>query len=57
MKIIKKTYCDDCPEFDAVSSRMYSGGSVVEVTIECENREKCDRIERYIRERLEACSR
>ena len=48
-----KPYCDNCDYFEPEkSSVMYADcNSYVEVT--CENRRKCDRIEAYLRRKME----
>ena len=48
-----KPYCDDCDYFEPEkSSVVYAdGNSYTEVM--CENRRKCDRIEAYLRRKME----
>lgn len=43
-----KTYCNNCPHFEPVSSKVYSDNRSLYTIIECENREKCNLIEAYL---------
>lgn len=48
-----KTYCNNCPHFEPVSSKVYSDNRSLYTIIECENRRKCDRIEAYLKRKME----
>ena len=43
-----KPYCNDCMHFEAVTASLYADGAVICRVIECEHREKCNSIERYL---------
>lgn len=43
-----KPYCNDCMHFEAVTASLYADGAVISRVIECEHREKCNSIERYL---------
>ena len=44
-----KVYCNDCPHFEPVASKLYANDSSCYMAIECENKRKCDNIELYLR--------
>lgn len=46
-------YCDDCPDFDAETNILYGDEGVVATHVECSNRDKCERIYRYLKKELE----
>lgn len=48
-----KVYCNNCPHFEPVSSKIYSDNRSLYTIIECENREKCNLIEAYLKNEME----
>jgi hypothetical protein len=46
-------YCDDCPYFDAETNILYADEGVATTQVECLNRDKCERIYRYLKKELE----
>lgn len=51
--IHKATYCEDCPEFEAVTEKILHDGQVVQTKVYCSHRERCCRIYRHIKEQIE----
>lgn len=48
-----KVYCDGCPHFEPVASKFYADNSICYTSIECENKQKCNLIEAYLRCEME----
>lgn len=53
IELIKRPYCDKCPDFDPEVVRMYEGNQVGIQTIYCRHFERCQRIEDHVLRRLE----
>lgn len=53
ISLITSKYCDNCPEFDARSNILYGDDIAVATHIECSNRDKCERIYRYLKKELD----
>lgn len=45
-----ENYCQECPDFDPVTERLYAGGEVAMIIVSCEHKERCERIKRYLEE-------
>lgn len=52
IELVKHDYCDNCPYFEATTQKLYADFQVQGVIVQCENYNKCDYIERVMRERL-----
>ena len=44
-----KPYCENCPDFEPDVTKMRTGGLVVQTIINCEHRERCERIHKHIK--------
>lgn len=53
IRLITNKYCDNCPDFDAETDILYGDEGVVAINVECSNRDKCDRIYRYLKKELQ----
>lgn len=45
-----ENYCQECPDFDPVTERLYAGGEVAMTSVLCKYDERCKRIKRYLEE-------
>ena len=41
-------YCQNCPELEVETERLYAGNDIRQTNLFCEHREKCMRIQNYI---------
>ena len=48
-----KPYCDGCAYFEPEKSSVVYADEVSYIEVMCENRRKCDRIEAYLRRKME----
>lgn len=49
----KATYCENCPEFEAVTEKLYADGQIVQTKVYCKNINTCRRIYKHIKEQAE----
>lgn len=45
----KATYCENCPEFEAVTDKLLADGQAVQTKVYCKNIERCRSIYRHIK--------
>ena len=53
IRLIVDDYCNNCPDFDAETNILYGDEGVAAINVECSNRDKCERIYRYLKKELE----
>jgi hypothetical protein len=41
-------YCHKCPDFDPVLTKLYAGGAVHTIYVQCANKERCNSIKRFL---------
>ena len=41
-------YCHRCSDFNPVLTRLYAGGKIHTTYIQCENKERCSNIKRFL---------
>lgn len=49
----KATYCEECPEFEAVTEKLLSDGVAVQTKVYCKNINTCRRIYKHIKEQVQ----
>ena len=48
-----KIYCNNCPHFEPVDSKIYADNRPLYTIIECGNKRKCDLIEAYLKNEMQ----
>ena len=48
-----KVYCNNCPHFEPAASKNYADNRLLYTSVKCENKQKCDSIEIYLRCEME----
>lgn len=43
-----KEYCQECPYFEATSSKIYTDNEILRTYVICEHRQFCDNIHNYL---------
>lgn len=48
--LYKATYCEECPEFEAETERMFAGNKCAQTRVYCKHSKRCRNIYEYIKE-------